>query len=81
MLESFTNIDSRSLLTPVQCPVPLIHDGNEEDEEERLLLERSRQALQFLRQNSRLEVISGAGHSFAGYYDKVIHLSIVPLIG
>jgi hypothetical protein len=59
----------------------LIHGISEEDEEERLLLERSRQALQFLPENSRLEVIPGAGHSFAGCYDKVIHLSIEPLIG
>jgi pimeloyl-ACP methyl ester carboxylesterase len=76
MLDSFANLDSRSLLTPVQCPVLLIHGDSQEDEEERLLLERSRQALQFLPANSRLEIIPGAGHSFDGHYDKVIDLTV-----
>ncbi|TCO57261.1 alpha/beta hydrolase family protein [Actinocrispum wychmicini] len=70
-LEDFEERDQERLLGPVECPLLLIHgDG---DEEERELLDRSRQAT--LPEGSRLAVVAGAGHSFTGYMDELSALA------
>jgi pimeloyl-ACP methyl ester carboxylesterase len=75
MLDFFARIDPRDLLGRVRCDVLLIHGDSEKDQEERLLLERSRDAMRYLSEGSSLVVIHGAGHSFEGYYDEVIRLT------
>jgi len=70
LLEDFAAINPPELLSRVRCPVLLIHgDG---DDEERLLLERSRAALEFLPAGSRLDVIGGAVHNFLGHVDDLV---------
>ncbi|MFQ4146324.1 hypothetical protein [Chlorogloeopsis sp. ULAP02] len=62
MLKKFAEINQQQLLNRVKCPILIIHGDN--GEEERQLLERSRQGLCYLGGGSRLEVIHGANHSF-----------------
>ncbi len=59
----------------MKCPVLLIHGGNEEDWEEQMLLERSRDGLKYFSPKSRIEVVPGATHSFTDHYDEVIRLT------
>ena len=73
MLDAFEQIEQRELVKNVGCPVLLIHGNN--DEEEQLLLERSRRAVNLLPSDSRLEVIDGADHSFSDHIDKVERLA------
>lgn len=72
MLKDFEEIDQPQLLGSVKCPVLIIHGDN--DEEERLLLERSRQGLRYLPKRSRLEVIHAANHSFLEHITHVVDL-------
>ena len=74
MLKDFEDVDQAKLLEPVQCPVLIIHGNG--DEEERMLLENSRKAMAFLPEESRLEVIDGAPHSFMNYLPNVEKLAI-----
>lgn len=70
MLEDFEQIDQPKLLRSVKCPVLIIHgDG---DDEERMLLQRSRAGMEHLPAESRLEVIAGAGHGFYDHLDGLI---------
>jgi alpha/beta superfamily hydrolase len=73
MLKDFEEVDQERLLKPVQCPVLIIHGNG--DDEERLLLENSRKAMPLLPEDSRLEVINGATHSFMGYLSEVEKLA------
>jgi pimeloyl-ACP methyl ester carboxylesterase len=72
MLKDFAEIDQQKLLGSIKCPVLIIHGDN--DEEERQLLERSRQGLHYLPQRSHIEVIHGANHSFLDHITRVIDL-------
>jgi pimeloyl-ACP methyl ester carboxylesterase len=74
MLKDFEEIDQPELLTAVKCPVLIIH--GDDDEEERLLLERSRRGVPYLPVGSRLEVLPGASHGFRDHYDQVIQLTL-----
>lgn len=73
VIEGFELIDQGELLKEVKCPVLIIHgDG---DEEESLLYEKSKVAINLLSTDSRIEVINGATHSFLDYFDMVVKLS------
>lgn len=73
ILDTFADIDQKALLQSVPIPVLLIHgDG---DEEERELLENSKAGFAYLPEGSRLELLHGATHSFAGQYNTVIEKS------
>ncbi len=70
MLDEFERIDQPKLLQSVKCPVLIIHgDG---DDEERMLLQRSRAGMSYLSAGSRLDVITGAGHGFYDHLDDLI---------
>ncbi|TCS93489.1 alpha/beta hydrolase [Hazenella coriacea] len=69
MLLDFELVNQQELLTNVRCPVLVIH-GNA-DEEEKSLYERTQKGLKWLPNDSRLEIIDGANHSFMD------HLSVV----
>lgn len=73
ILEGFEIIDQNELLKGVKCPVLIIHGNG--DEEEALLHERSKVAINMLSPDSRIEVINGANHSFLDHFDQVIKLS------
>ena len=74
MLEEFEHIDQRELLSRVKCPVLLIH--GDEGEEERQLLERSREGIEYLPEGSRLAIIHGASHDMLDHFDQVIQLTL-----
>lgn len=73
ILEEFEQVDQRELLSRVKCPVLLIH--GDQGEEERQLLERSREGMQYLPESSRLTVIHDASHDMLDHFDKVIQLT------
>lgn len=73
MLMDFALLDQTRLLKEVTCPVLIIHGNN--DEEEKLLCERSQRAMKFLSSTSKLEIIDGANHSFMDYLDVLSHLA------
>jgi pimeloyl-ACP methyl ester carboxylesterase len=73
MLMDFAEINQSELLTHVSCPVLLIH-GNH-DEEERLLLERSKRALQYLSNDSELKIIDGATHGFMEHLNALTEMA------
>lgn len=73
ILEDFELINQKELLEDVNCPVLIIHGNN--DEEEKLLYERSKTAMTLLSSDSKLEVIDGANHSFLEHFHIVIKLT------
>lgn len=73
ILKGFELINQRELLKDVNCPVLIIHGNN--DEEEKLLYERSKAAMTLLSSDSKLEVIDGANHSFLEHFDIVVELT------
>lgn len=66
MLEEFERIDQPGLLSRVKCPVLLIH--GDQGEEERQLLERSREGIEYLPKGSRLALIRGTKSHYAGSF-------------
>ena len=73
MLLDFDLINQGEILKNVICPILIIH-GNE-GEEENLLYERSKKAMPLLSNDSKLEIIDGANHSFLEHYDILINLA------
>lgn len=73
ILKDFELINQKEVLKDVNCPVLIIHGNN--DEEEKLLCERSKVAMSLLSSDSKLEVIEGANHSFLEYFDIVIKVT------
>ena len=69
MLKDFEQIDQPRLLSRVKCPVLIIH--GDADDEERMLLQRSRAGMRYLPADSRLEVIAGATHGFYDHLDEL----------
>lgn len=74
ILEGFELINQKELLGNIKCPVLLIHGNN--DEEENLLYERSKAAINLFPTDLQLEVIDGANHSFLDHFDTIIKLAI-----
>lgn len=73
MLIDFELINQKELLKNITCPVLIIHGNNEE--EEILLCERSKIGMSLLSEDSKLEIIDGANHSFLEHYDILIDLA------
>jgi pimeloyl-ACP methyl ester carboxylesterase len=69
MLLDFELVNQEELLKNVHCPVLIIH-GNA-DEEERRLCEITKQGMQWLSKDSKLEIIDGASHGFMDHLDIV----------
>lgn len=70
-LEFRESLNQKELLSGVNCPVLIIH-GNKD---EFVPLEHSKEALNYLPKESKLEVIEGANHKFTGYEEKVAEIS------
>ena len=73
ILIDFELINQKELLKNVTCPILIIHGNN--DEEETLLCERSKAAMPLLSNDSKLEIIDGANHSFLEHYDTLINFT------
>lgn len=73
ILKDFELINQKKILKDVNCPVLIIHGNN--DEEEKLLYERSKIAMGLLSSDSKLEVIDGANHSFLEHFHIVVKLT------
>ena len=73
ILKDFELINQKELLKNVNCPVLIIHGNN--DEEEKLLYERSKTAMTLLSNVSKLEVIDGANHNFLDHFHIVVKLT------
>lgn len=73
MLMDFELINQHELIKNISCPILIIHGNN--DEEEKLLFERSKIAMTLLSSSSKLEVVSGANHSFLDHLDILINLA------
>jgi pimeloyl-ACP methyl ester carboxylesterase len=67
------NINQEELLKNVECPVLILHGNSGETELEGL--EQSKTALNLLSNQSKLEIIDGANHSFIDQYDIVKKLA------
>lgn len=76
MLRDFQEIDQRTLLESVDCPVLLIHGDHPEDEEEQTLLGYSRSEMKWLPGASRFVVIEGARHGCAEHMDRVVEETV-----
>jgi len=74
MLDGFELINQNELLKDIKCPVLIIHGNN--DEEEKLLYEKSKAGMYLLSTDSELKIIEGADHSFLGQFDIVINLAV-----
>lgn len=75
MLIDFEEINQKELLKPVACPVLIIHGDNKEDQEELLLLQRSKKGMHYLSSSSKLEVIADANHTFLEHLDLLTKLA------
>lgn len=72
VLHERVEIDTRGLLSPVSCPVLIIHGDQDSD----VPLQYSREAVSYLSPASRLDVIHGVDHSFHNALNTLIDLSV-----
>lgn len=70
--EARDNINQEEILSKIKCPVLIIH-GTEDDS---VFLEDSKEAMKYLPESSKLEIIEGAGHKLEEDIDRVIILSL-----
>jgi len=70
--EARDNINQEEILSKIKCPILIIH-GTEDDS---VSLEDSKEAMQYLPEGSKLEIIEGAGHKLEEDIDRVIILSL-----
>lgn len=72
MLEDRRMVNPQTLLSQIKCPVLIIHG----DQDNRVPLENSKNAMQYLPKGSRLEVIAGADHKFYDQLNQFIAPSV-----
>lgn len=65
-------INQEGVLSKVKCPVLIVH-GNMDDT---VSIENSKDAMQFLNKESRLEIIEGGDHTLDAKRDEVIPFSV-----
>lgn len=75
-LKDFESIHQETLLSKVKCPVLIIHGNNQQDEEELMLLERSKKGMQFLSESSTIEIIEDGRHGLRSKWNEVIDLTV-----
>jgi len=71
-LEERQSVNRQEMLSRIKCPVLIIHG----DADDTLPLQDSKDAIQYLSEDSKLEVIEGAGHKLEEHLDGVIDLSV-----
>ena len=72
-LADFEDLDQKTLLSKIKCPVLIIHGNG--DEEELALLSRSKNAMDILPINSQLILLEGAKHGFHQEFMQVVDLT------
>lgn len=72
LLLDFELTNQKELLKNIACPVLIIHGNN--DDEELLLTEISKNAVKLLPNDSKLEIIDGANHSMFDQFHIVVNL-------
>ncbi|MBW2988615.1 hypothetical protein KY318_03825, partial [Candidatus Woesearchaeota archaeon] len=72
ILRDMESVNQRELLSKLKCPVLIIH-GSKDDA---VSIEDSKNALKYLPQGSKLEVILGGEHKLSNHLDRVISLSL-----
>lgn len=68
MLEDRVNVDPKELLENIRCPVLIVHG----DEDDRVPLEGSKNAMQYLPLESRLVIVNGANHLIGDKFGNFI---------
>jgi len=74
LLLEFERVNQRELLARIKCPVLFVHGNCKDDSEELELLEGSRSGLSYLSDDSRIEIVEGANHTFQEHIGEVIAL-------
>lgn len=72
MIEDRKNVNQESLCSRIKCPVLVVHG----DQDERVPLQNSKDAMQYFPAGSKLEVIAGADHGFYDQLDQFIAHSV-----
>lgn len=72
MFDELAGIDQEKLLSKVKCPVLIIHG----DRDDVVPVENSRQAMRYLPNGSKLEIIKGADHGFYEQLDQFIEHTV-----
>lgn len=72
MFDELAGINQKKLLSKVKCPVLIIHG----DKDDVVPVENSRQAMQYLPNGSKLEIIKGADHGFYDQLDQFIERTV-----
>ena len=70
-LEERRLVNQKKLLSKIRLPVLILHGDNDD----KVPLETSKEAIKFLPKGSKLEIIKGAGHDLEEDYNKVIKLT------
>lgn len=71
-LEERKAVNQKELLSKIKIPILILHGDNDD----KVPLETSQEAIKFLPKGSKLEVIKGAGHDLEEDYEKVIKITI-----
>ncbi len=66
------SINQKEILSRIRCPVLIIHGTNDTT----IPLVNSKEAINYLPRESKLEIISGASHTLDEKIDKVINISL-----
>ncbi len=74
ILQQMTELNQKTLLSRIDCPVLLIHGDAEA--EERALYNLSKQGLPYLGSTASLHCIAGADHNFRGFTQQVNQLLV-----
>jgi len=72
ILQIFSHINQREMLTKIKCPVLIIHPEAKNDSEEQQLIASSKRAINILPEGSELKMVKGNSHALAGYSEEVI---------
>jgi pimeloyl-ACP methyl ester carboxylesterase len=73
ILHELKQVDQKTMMQTVNCPVLFIH--GDADQLEKSFLDLSKKALPLLPQGSELKIIQGASHNFLTATDQIIELT------
>lgn len=66
------SVNQQEILSKIKCPVLIMHG----DKDDTVPLEHSKEALQYLPKESKLEIIKGGDHKLDGKIDEIISISL-----
>ncbi len=65
-------VNQQKILSEIKCPVLLIHG----DKDDTIPLKQSESAMQYLPEESKLEIIRNADHKFSEHIDELVSISL-----